>query len=251
MSTSIRQRLRRRLSTALAVVSSTAVLLLGLPSVAAAAPGDYAKITGGKRCDQTHLKKTFPRTPNNSGAPTGEHHWTKSGPDEEYYYNNSFKGFENVPAPTPADLAQVTGTDADIDKWDKAYASSRNPEDMRKAIYSRYQRHRNTSNKPKPFASWKVNLISAQVSKQKGGVFEVKAVQDFNMVGPDWLCEVTIEIFDKDGNKIASRRYDSYNQRTGELGSSSPTASASRPSSGPTGSSCGTRTRSTTSPGTG
>ncbi|MEU0404107.1 hypothetical protein ABZ318_28550 [Streptomyces sp. NPDC006197] len=216
MSTSIRQRLKRRLSAALAVVSSVAVLLVGLPSVASAAPGDYAKITGGKRCDQTHLKRTVPRTPNNSGAPTGQHHWTKSGPDEEYYYNNSYKGFENVPAPTAAELGQVTG--ADIDKWDKAYAASRDPEDMRKAIYARYKRHRNESNNPKPFGSWKVNLISAQVSKQKGGVFEVKAVQDFNMVGPDWLCEVTIEIFDKDGRKIASRRYDSYNQRTGELG---------------------------------
>ncbi|BAU84913.1 hypothetical protein SLA_4024 [Streptomyces laurentii] len=81
-------------------------------------------------------------------------------------------------------MAAVTGTRADIDKWDAAYESSRNPEDMRKAIYSRYKRHRGQSNQPKPFASWMVNLISAQVSGQKGGVFETKAVQDFNLVGP-------------------------------------------------------------------
>ncbi|MDT9692754.1 LPXTG cell wall anchor domain-containing protein [Streptomyces sp. P9(2023)] len=210
--------MKRRLSAALAVISTAGMLLIGLPSTASAAPGDYAKITTGSRCDKMHLKKTFPRTPNNSGAPTGQHHWTKSGPDEEFYYNNSFKGWETVPAPTQAELSKLTGSDAEIRKWDTAWAKSKNPEDMRTAIYSRYQRYLSGTGTKKPFAKWKVNLISAQHSKQKGGVFERKAVQDFNLIGPDWMCEVTIEIYDKDGNKIASRRYDAYNQRTGELG---------------------------------
>lgn len=250
MSTPIRQRLKRRLSAALAVVSSAAVLLVGLPSVASAAPGDYAKITGGKRCDQMHLKKTIPRTPNNSGAPTGQQHWTRSGPDEEYYYNNAFKGFENVPAPTAAELGQVTGSRADIDKWDKAYAASKNPEDMRKAIYARYQRHRNESNNPKPFGSWKVNLISAQVSKQKGACSRSRRFRTSTWSAPT-------------GCARSRSRSSTRTARRSPPGGTTPTTSApvswgvqvrreaeSRPSSTPTGSSCGTRTRSTTSPGT-
>ncbi|WP_406865115.1 hypothetical protein ABZO31_33565 [Streptomyces sp. HUAS MG47] len=219
MSTPLRTRLRRRLASFLAVAASAGLLLVGLPATAQAAPGDYAKITTGKRCDQMHLKKTLPRTPNNSGAPTGLHHWVKSGPDEEFYYNNDFKGFENVPVPSQADLKAAGSTRADIDGWDAKYAASRNPEDMKNAIYARYHRHRIDSTNPKPFGSWMTRyLINNQANGQKGGAFEVKAVQDFNLVGPDWLCEVTIEIYDKNGNKIASRRYDAYNQRTGELG---------------------------------
>lgn len=219
VSTPIAIRLRRRLALGLAVVASAGMMLVGLPATASAAPGDYAKITSGGRCDKMHLKKTFPRTPNNSGAPTGQHHWTRSGPDEEYYYNNDFKGFENVPTPTQADLNAAGSSRADIDKWDAEYARSKDPEDMKRAIYARYHRHKKESASPKPFRSWVPRyLINNQANGAKGGVFERKTVQDFNLVGPDWLCEVTIEIYDKDGNKIASRRYDAYNQRTGDLG---------------------------------
>ncbi|MDW6059003.1 hypothetical protein SAZ11_14430 [Streptomyces sp. FXJ1.4098] len=123
----IRTRLRRRLASCLAVASAAGMMLIGLPATANAAPGDYAKVTSGGRCDKMHLGKTFPRTPNNSGAPTGQHHWTKAGPDEEYYFNLEFKGFENVPAPTAADLDKVGNTDADVKKWDAAYRASKNP----------------------------------------------------------------------------------------------------------------------------
>ncbi|WSQ10673.1 hypothetical protein OG604_24600 [Streptomyces sp. NBC_01231] len=220
MSTPIRIRLRRRLGSCLAVVASAGMMLVGLPaSPAVAAPGDYAKVTSGGRCDKMHLGRTFPRTPANSGAPTGQHHWTRSGPDEEYYFNLEFKGFENVPAPTRADLNGVGNTDADIRKWDNAYRASKSPEDMKRAIWARYARYIQGKPSPKPFAKWvPQNLIGAQHSRAKGGVFERKTVQDYRLIGPDWLCEVTVEIFDKDGNKIASRRYDSYNQRTGDLG---------------------------------
>ncbi|MGW2180577.1 hypothetical protein ACWCXX_21235 [Streptomyces sp. NPDC001732] len=219
MNTPIRTRIRRRLAACLAVVASTGMLLVGLPATAQAAPGDYAKITTGKRCDQMHLKKTYPKTPHNSGAPTGQHHWIKSGPDEEYYYNNSFKGWENIPTPTAQELAQVGRTKDDITRWEKKYARSKDPDDMKHAIYARYNRHKDESSSPKPFRTWMSRwLINNQANGQKGGVFERKTVQDFNLVGPDWLCEVTIEIYDKNGRKIASRRYDAYNPRTGELG---------------------------------
>ncbi|CAL9288863.1 hypothetical protein [Streptomyces sp. SudanB25_2051] len=217
--TPIRTRLRRRLASCLAVVSAAGMVLVGLPATATAAPGDYAKVTSGGRCDKMHLGKTFPRTPNDSGAPTGRHHWTRSGPDEEYYFNLEFKGFENVPAPTRADLKLVGNTDADVRKWDAAYRASKDPEDMKRAIWARYARYLQGKPSPKPFAKWvPQHLIGAQHSREKGGVFERKTVQDFKLIGPDWLCEVKVEIFDKDGNKIASRRYDAYNQRTGDLG---------------------------------
>ncbi|WP_371630049.1 hypothetical protein OG892_22010 [Streptomyces sp. NBC_00341] len=216
---SIRTRLRRRLASCLAVTSAVGMMLVGVTGTANAAPGDYAKVTSGGRCDKMHLGKTLPRTPDNSGAPTGQQHWVKGGADEEYYFNLEFKGFENVPAPTRADLNSVGNTDADVKKWDSAYRASRNPEDMKRAIWSRYARYIQGKPSPKAFKSWvPQNLIGAQHSREKGGVFERKAVQDFNLVGPDWQCEVKVEIFDKNGNKIASRRYDAYNQRTGDLG---------------------------------
>ncbi|MET9377346.1 hypothetical protein ABZX98_24930 [Streptomyces sp. NPDC002992] len=213
-------RIRRRLTSCLAVAAAAGMMLVGLPGAAQAAPGDYAKVSSGGRCDTMHLKKAFPRTPNNSGAPTGQHHWTRSGPDEEYYFNLFYKGFENVPTPTQADLNAAGYSRADIDKWDKAYAASKNPEDMKRAIWARYNRYkRDTKGTPKPFAKWvPQHLIGGQHVREKGGVFERKTVQDYNLIGPDWLCEVKVEIFDKNGNKIASRRYDAWNQRTGDLG---------------------------------
>ncbi|MFI9810251.1 LPXTG cell wall anchor domain-containing protein [Streptomyces sp. NPDC052301] len=219
MRTPMHTRLPRRLRSALTLLAATGMMLVGLPATAHAAPGDYAKITTGKRCDETHLKKTYPTTPPLSGAPMPDAHWVAPGPDGEYYYNNEFKGFENVPAPTQADLDAAGSSRAEIDAWDAKYAKSHNIDDMKNAIYARYNRHKKTSASPKPFRDWVPRyLINGQANSSKGGVFERKTVQDFNLIGPDWLCEVTIEIRDKDGKLIASRRYDAYNQRSGELG---------------------------------
>lgn len=219
MSTPIRTRLKRRLASCLAVAASAGMLLVGLPATANAAPGNYAKVSPEGRCDKMHLSKTYPRTPNNSGAPTGQQHWVSARPDEEYYFNLEYKGFETVPAPTQAELQNVGNTNADVKKWEATYRASKDPEDMKRAIWARYARYIEGKTSPKPFAKWvPQNLIGAQHSRNKGNTFERKTVQDYNLIGPDWLCEVTVEIFDKDGNKIASRRYDAYNQRTGDFG---------------------------------
>ncbi|MCC9704082.1 hypothetical protein E4N62_01665 [Streptomyces sp. MNU76] len=51
----------------------------------------------------------------------------------------------------------------------------------------------------------------------KGAGFERQLVRDYKLVGPDWFCEVYVELFDAEGNKVGERRYDSYNKRTKEF----------------------------------
>ncbi|MCM2413087.1 hypothetical protein [Streptomyces sp. RKAG290] len=221
MSTPISTRLKRRLASGLAIVSAAGMMLVGLPAAPAqAAPGDVAKITTGKRCDQLHLKKTYPRTPANSGAPGSGHHEVFPGADEQYFFDNLFKGFDNLAAPTDQQIDKAGRTDADIDAWDKKYAASKNPDDMRNGIYARYGRFKDTASNPNlAFGKWMSRyLINNEINNHKGGEFERKTVRDFNMVGPDWLCEVTVEIRDKDGKLVTRRKYDSYNQKRNEFG---------------------------------
>ncbi|MEV7400433.1 hypothetical protein AB0N93_08505 [Streptomyces sp. NPDC091267] len=221
MSTPISTRLKRRLASGLAIVSAAGMMLVGLPAAPAqAAPGDVAKITTGKRCDQLHLKKTYPRTPANSGAPGSGHHEVFPGADEQYFFDNLFKGFDNLAAPTDQQIDKAGRTDADIDAWDKKYAASKNPDDMRNGIYARYGRFKDTASNPNlAFGKWMSRyLINNEINNHKGGEFERKTVRDFNMVGPDWLCEVTVEIRDKDGKLVTRRKYDSYNQKRNKFG---------------------------------
>ncbi|MGW5607011.1 hypothetical protein ACWEWI_13100 [Streptomyces sp. NPDC003753] len=229
MSTLLRVRLRRRLASALAVASAAGMMLVGLPpTLAHAAPGDTAKIIGGKRCDEYHLGKTYSRTPANSGAPLGGGQFEESwgGEPEQYVYDNTFKGWDNLPAPSPGDLAAAGNTDDDIDKWDAEYARTKNPDDMKRAVYARYGRFKATAKNPNiGWGNWLKNrLILNEKNNRKGAAFEAKTVRDFNMVGPDWLCEVTVEIRDKDGNLLARRKYDAYNQKQGEFSEFKSTA---------------------------
>ncbi|WP_129306892.1 hypothetical protein [Streptomyces sp. L2] len=219
MSTPIRVRLSRRLATAFAVASAAGMMLVGLPpTLAHAAPGDTAQIIGGKRCDEYHLGKRYATTPPNSGAPVGSGQFEEvyDGPPGQYFYDNTFKGWDNLPAPSPGDLSAAGDTDADIAKWDAEYAKSKDADDMKRAIYARYGRFKATAKNPNiGWGNWLKNrLILNQKNNRKGSSFEAKTVRDYNLIGPDWLCEVTVEIKDKDGKVIARRKYDTYNQRT-------------------------------------
>ncbi|MFF5015558.1 hypothetical protein [Streptomyces sp. NPDC001165] len=217
MNTPIRTRLRARLASCLAVISAAGMMLVGLPAAPAqAAPGDTAQITTGKRCDEMHLGKKYPRTPANSGAPGGaqfEESWP--GLEEKYFYDHLFKGFEDVPTPTAQELAQLGSTQEDVDAWDKKYARSKDPDDMKQGIYTRYNRYlKGGTGARLPFKRWQKRFLTQnQQNNRKGAAFERKTVRDFNLVGPDWLCEVTVEVRDQNGKVIARRKYDAYNAK--------------------------------------
>ncbi|MFG2828556.1 LPXTG cell wall anchor domain-containing protein [Streptomyces sp. NPDC048434] len=228
MITHLRVRTRSRLPKALAVLAGAGIMVTSLPGLTGAgfaAPGNTAHFTTGKRCDEMHLGKKFPRTPANSGAPGSGQYDVHQGLPEEYFFGHDAKGFDALPPPTPQQKAQIKGTDKksldkEIADWDAKYAKSGDADDKAMAIYARHKRNQVTASRPtKDFKRWLKNkYITNQQNNHKGSAFERKTVKDFNMVGPDWLCEVTVEIRDKDGKLVARRKYDAYNQNKGQFG---------------------------------
>ncbi|UUU22254.1 hypothetical protein [Streptomyces sp. DSM 40750] len=204
---------------AAAVLSALAVTVTALPGVAHAAPGDTIHIIGGKRCDEKWLGKPYDRTPPNSGIPQDQYYSTNPRPDR-YVYDNPAKAFDNLPGPSADEQAEAGNTDADVEKWDKRYEKTGDVEDKRKAIYARYGRHLDTAKNPtRDFSRWLDRwYIGNEVNNKKGAAFEARMVRQYSLIGPDWLCQVKIELRDKNGKVIATRDYDTYNKRTTDLG---------------------------------
>jgi hypothetical protein len=214
-------RKRRRLPgrIAAAVLSALAVTVSALPGVAHAAPGDTIHIIGGKRCDQKWLNRAYDRTPPNSGIPQEQRYSTNPRPDR-YVYDNPAKAFDNLPAPTPDELTKAGNTQADVDKWDARYEQTGKLDDKRMAIYARYGRHLAEAKRPtRTFSRWLDRwYIGNEVNRKKGDAFETRMVRQYSLIGPEWLCQVRIELRDKNGNVIARRDYDAFNTRTKDLG---------------------------------
>lgn len=190
----------------------------GIPAAFAA---NKVVISGGKRCDKFHLGREYGTTPRNSGFPSGSSNFdTWQGNPKNYNYDLPGKAFDGLKQPTAAEqakaLSQVPGDlKKNADKWSRVASASGAPVDRAMAIYARFLA---TKRPVSDFKTWFDNdYIIKQENNRKGAAFEGRLVKDFNLIGPDWLCEVDVKVFDENGKQIASRRYDAYNKKTLEF----------------------------------
>ncbi|WP_438486026.1 hypothetical protein [Streptomyces sp. S186] len=180
-------------------------------------------ISGGKRCDKFHLGREFAKSPSNSGFPAGPDNFDIwKGDPKNYNYDLPGKAFDGLKAPTAADKARVASKFSDAptpgkqaDRWSRYATKTGKPEDRATAIYARFLA---TGRPDADFTNWfTIDYVGKQENNRKGAAFEGRLVKDFNLVGPDWLCEVDVKVYDENGKLIASRRYDAYNKRTLEF----------------------------------
>ncbi|MFJ7195017.1 MULTISPECIES: hypothetical protein [unclassified Streptomyces] len=216
-----RWRIAARLTAALGLAG--AVTLTGLPGspveTASAAPTAKLRPGTGKRCDQKHLGKTYDKTPSNSGFPSGATNFDKwAGNPKNFNYPLPGKAFDGLKAPTAAEKAKALSKDPDpeknVDAWEAQAKASGNPADKAMEIYARYL----SKQRPQTFEHWFNKIyIRNEINNSKGASFEGRLVKDFNLVGPDWLCEVYVDIFDENGKKTGYRKYDAYNKVSKEF----------------------------------
>ncbi|MGP3984004.1 hypothetical protein [Streptomyces sp. KR80] len=202
-----RARLWGRLAVTLACAGAvTFSALPGLPGLQGEA---NAAIKGGKRCDKKYGLPTNP----SGGRKPGDFPHDYVRPDTEQdvmEFTNDRRAMDGLNLPgNPADYLDKVGKDPD--KYEEG-----DP----KRVFASYKRY--LGNKPPgtndQFRDWLVNdYIDMAERRTRGGAFERKVVTDFKLTGPDWLCQVTVEIPDPDkpdGKPPIRRIYDAYNQRT-------------------------------------
>ncbi|MFG3344610.1 LAETG motif-containing sortase-dependent surface protein [Streptomyces sp. NPDC048018] len=218
-----RWRLVARFAAALGLAG--AVTLTGLPGVpvehSEAAPVTAKLRPGtGKRCDSKHLGKSYGTTPRNSGFPTtpGTNFDAWKGDPKNFNYPLPSKAFDGLKAPTAAEeakaLSKVPGDRTkNVEAWKKQAAATGDPADRAMEIYARFLE----KPRPKGFDHFFRGLVTNESNRTKGDAFERQVVRDFRLIGPDWLCEVYVDLFDADGKPAGYRKYDAYNQRTKEF----------------------------------
>ncbi|WP_079271258.1 LPXTG cell wall anchor domain-containing protein [Streptomyces lydicus] len=215
-----RWRLAGRVLAAVGIAS--AVTVAGLPADAAPRPVTAKIRPGAKRCDESNLGRTEATTPRNSGFPNdplGSNFSKWPGNPKNYNYDLPGQAYDGLPAPSAADkakaLSQVPGdTTKNYEKWKRIANASGDPADRKYEIYARF--FNNTEGRT--WDDWfKNRYIVGQMNNRKGAAFEGQLVRDFRLVGPDWLCEVTVDLIDANGHVVDSRRYDAYNTKRGEF----------------------------------
>lgn len=204
-----------------AVGLAAVVTVTGLPAVEtaeAAGPPVTAKMKpgSGKRCDTRNGLPAADKTPANSGFPddpAGVIHKDRALP-KNFEFDLPGQAYDGLTTPTSAEktkaLSQVPGDPAkNVAAWKKIADASGKPADRAMEIYARYFANKENLT----FKHWfDKRYIRNQVNNHKGSGYERQLVRDYKLIGPDWLCEVTVELFDKDGNKVGERRYDAYNK---------------------------------------
>ncbi|MFC9746761.1 hypothetical protein [Streptomyces niveus] len=209
-----------------AVGLAAAITVTGLPAVEtaeAAGPPVTAKMKpgSGKRCDTRNGLPAADKTPANSGFPDAGDvtiHKDRALP-KNFEFDLPGQAYDGLTTPTAAEktkaLSQVPGDPAkNVDAWKKIANASGKPADRAMEIYARYFANKENLS----FKHWfDKRYIRNQVNNHKGSGFERQLVSDYKLIGPDWLCEVTVELFDKDGNKVGERRYDAYNKAKKEF----------------------------------
>lgn len=205
---------------------AAAVAVTGLPTIEtarAAGPPVTAKMKpgSGKRCDVRNGLKPAANTPANSGFPddlTGPIYKDRALP-KNFEFDLPGQAYDGLKAPTAAEkkkaLSQVPGDpDKNVAAWKKIADKSKNPADRAMEIYARYFANKEGLG----FKHWfDKRFIRNQVNNHKGSGFERQLVRDYKLIGPDWLCEVTVELFDQNGEKVGERRYDAYNKAKKEF----------------------------------
>lgn len=192
-------------------------------TASAAGPAVKAKLKDntGKRCDVRNGLPKANKTPADSGfpdSPLGNFHKADDLP-KNFEFDLPGQAYDGLAAPTPDEekkvLSKVPGdTEKNYKAWRKIADASGKPADRAMEIYARWL----NTGKKRPFKQWFTNIyLRNQANLNKGAGFEAQLVRDYKLVGPDWLCEVYVELFDAEGNKVGERRYDAYNKRTKEF----------------------------------
>ncbi|MFK0045990.1 hypothetical protein ACIQU4_18095 [Streptomyces sp. NPDC090741] len=209
-----------------AVGLTAAIVTTGLQAVEAAPPSlppvsAKMKAGSGKRCDTRNGLPTAPTTPPDSGFPdnpTGNLYKDTALP-RNFDFDLPGQAYDGLQTPTAAQkteaLSKVPGDlDKNVDAWKKIANASGKPADRAMEIYARYFANKENLG----FKHWfDKRYIRNQINNHKGSGFERQLVKDYKLIGPDWLCEVTVELFDKNGDKVGERRYDAYNQKSKEF----------------------------------
>ncbi|MFJ9413454.1 hypothetical protein ACIRPT_04735 [Streptomyces sp. NPDC101227] len=200
-----RGRLWARLTVALACAGAvTFTGLPGLPLVGEA----HADIKGGKRCDK---KYGLPSKPGGRKPGDLPHDWVRPDVEQDVMpFENDRRAMDGLNLPKdPDDYLKGVGNDP------KKYEEG----DPKKvfASYKRYLGNRPAGSNTE-FRDWLVNdYVDMAERRTRGDAFERKVAKDYNLVGPEWLCQVTVEIPDPDdptGKRKIRRIYDAYNKDT-------------------------------------
>ncbi|WP_328838526.1 hypothetical protein [Streptomyces europaeiscabiei] len=195
---------------ALALTGASVLTLTGLPGLpqeAQAAPKP------GVRCDELYLKKTFPRTPANSGPPSSSNPYDAAPNDENYTFDNPDKAFDGLRPPTDAQLQKAGSSKRAIAKWKAAYAASGKPADRAMEIYARYNAQLKKATGYKDFNDYlRIRIIGNTGNRVKGDTFEARMVKKYNMVGPDWWCQDPMPYKDPKTGKTKYRIVDFRNR---------------------------------------
>ncbi|MEU0372697.1 hypothetical protein ABZ070_20995 [Streptomyces sp. NPDC006283] len=224
MSTSIRTRIRARMAAALASVAAAGILVTGVPAF----QGEADAAPGAVRCDKKWLGKEYGSPPAGSGIQGKNQPFSQRPQNEwdDYWFENPSHAFDGLKKPTSEQSKAAGDTDADAQKWKKKYETTKNPLYRTLEIYARYNVQLKKSTGVKDWGLWlDQRLIGYEANRTKGDGFEAKVVRDFKLVGPDWICQKNVPVFDKDGKPVidsktgkqAVRKYDAYNAKTKEF----------------------------------
>ncbi|MGW7309699.1 hypothetical protein ACWGI1_29535 [Streptomyces sp. NPDC054835] len=195
---------------AIAFTAAAAATLTGLPALdeaVAAKPPNVKPV----RCDEKFLGRSFPSTPANSGPPDNLPYdaWPT---DENYTYDNPAKAYDGVLPPTDKQR-ETAGTN--YRKWQRKFDKSQNPADKVMEIYARYNSQYNSDRGYKEFQRFlDVRYIGAHGNPARGEAFEARMVKKYNMVGPDWWCQDTLEYTDPETGEKRYRVIDAHNRAT-------------------------------------
>jgi LPXTG-motif cell wall-anchored protein len=183
----------------------------GLPQLTGQAEAARRPPSPGKPCDQKF------GTSGTSAAP-GSQPWETDGSVrptidwDSYGYTNPRESFDGLTLPDDpqerADFLKKIGTNYRRYKTD----------DPRR-VYARYNRNQRYGKRKAPsFDSYLRNdYIGTYGNLWRGNAFHRKLVNDLGLHGPDWMCEVEIDVKDPDTGKTYRRRLDAVNHKTGEF----------------------------------
>ncbi|MEU9984719.1 hypothetical protein [Streptomyces sp. NPDC050856] len=212
----IRQRPRMWARAAVALACAGVMALTGLPGPdgrAEAAPKP------GKRCDEL-FKDLIDGLNDVEPAKPGTLPWDRNvdmRPEsdwDEYTYWNQRQAMDALTLPDdPAERDEI------LKKYDQKPESYK--EGTPGHVYSRFKRYLDGKNGTNEYGSFKAWLNDAYIEvygrNPRGKMFHAKVVRDLGLVGPDWICEETIEVTDPETKEKYNRRVDAINKKTKDI----------------------------------
>ncbi|MFG2588283.1 hypothetical protein [Streptomyces sp. NPDC048438] len=179
--------------------------MTGLPSLTAAEAAPKG-LKPGKRCDEMFSDLYDFADVVEGSMPDDGFERNKSDWDE-FDYVNGQKQWDGLREPTQAELDGISDDPDDYKKGDK------------RRVWAYWKRAKATSRwKNASFTDYRDDFYIPQGGHDpRGRAYMAKLVHDRGLVGPDWICEKEIEVYDPDTKKTYVRRLDAYNTRTEEV----------------------------------